>query len=240
MIVDLIDFIKYILTILMLGILGCSSPGLHDIPEVEGWVVDSVTQQPLEGVVVYAIRQTKMPSFAGSEQRDDFTAQEAVTNKDGYFKLPAMGRVVGDGYLDESAPVLKFFKPGYLAETKSNRMGIGKHNYNYDDRLRESDWDGATITLTRYDNIDNKYIEAYNTYVNSIWRAQARTSCSVVTLPVTTRTVISETERIKQILVEDKEKSTSVTISPGILPQLYFDKLKRCAGWEYFNMEYKK
>ena len=57
---------------------------------VEGWVVDSVSGKPIEGVIVVAHWQLKS-GFEGGTPVNELTIVETLTDPSGHYSFPAWG-----------------------------------------------------------------------------------------------------------------------------------------------------
>jgi hypothetical protein len=108
---------------------------------IDGRVVDAASGQPLAGTVVQAVWWTDalpdpativsgiaLGGHGGSDLRVAYI-QEALTDADGRFAIPAFGASDqwSAGTLTAASPVLRFIKPGYLpAATGRARWDAGR------------------------------------------------------------------------------------------------------------------
>ena len=121
-------------------------------------VVDAETKQPLKGVNVIAmwtLTHTNHFALHGGHSYYALEVAEAVTDEDGWFRLPAWGpmsipaEVPATAALPDSAPLLGLFKSGYRYNTVSNHSELPLHSRAAGSR-RVSDWDGKTIEMSRH------------------------------------------------------------------------------------------
>lgn len=86
-------------------------------PEFKGKIVDIETNEPIEGAVVVAVYRTH--SLAVGDSVDyDIGAQEALTDKNGEFRIPSYTTMIQP--LSWSIPTMfTIFKPGYLCNGPS-------------------------------------------------------------------------------------------------------------------------
>jgi hypothetical protein len=98
---------------------GCVSFVRIDGP-YEGWVIDTNTKQPVEGVIVHGdwYKVWGTPGGASSEWYDSV---ETVTDKDGAFKLPGKGLLLLTS-IDELH--LTIFKAGYKQWPPNSWSGL--------------------------------------------------------------------------------------------------------------------
>lgn len=123
---------------------GCATATAYRGAAVEGWVVDSETQRPIENAIVaikWALEGGLHPDVIGS-----LLLQETVTDANGHYAFPAWGPLKAkDGYVTHSAPDIVAFKLGYLP----------KPFWNAHDDWRKplpdplvSRWNGKKLVLT--------------------------------------------------------------------------------------------
>jgi hypothetical protein len=121
---------------------GAAPPDSYSAAEIRGWVIDAETTQPLEGVHVVAQWILNTGMFFHSRRVNRLHIMETVTDARGEFYFPAWGPTPRPTFssLDTADPRLTFFKPGYRALDRSNRIP-------HDGALRTSVWHGETIGL---------------------------------------------------------------------------------------------
>jgi len=113
--------------------------------EVRGKVIDDETGAPLEGTSIVAEWQIYVMGIQ-PHSGDRIKVLEAETNKDGEYVLPAWGPVPRPpwGALMDRSPRIILFKSGYYPKVLVNER-------NSDDMYRESDFNGKTIQLKKFD-----------------------------------------------------------------------------------------
>lgn len=120
--------------LLLLSGVACNASWLFfHKPEFKGKIVDIETNKPIEGAVVVAIYR-KQVIGVGDSVIMDFYAREALTDKDGNFKIPSYTSMIQP--LSWSQPVLfTIFKSGYAslanAAFEDDFSGIGKNDYEF-------------------------------------------------------------------------------------------------------------
>ena len=108
-------------------------------PAFKGKIVDIETNEPIEGVVVVAFYR-KQAISVGDSVTMDFDVQEALTDKNGNFKIPSYTNIIQP--LSWSIPVeFIIIKPGYVCD---GRLG------------REEDFSGSGTTT------DRDYVASWN------------------------------------------------------------------------------
>jgi len=161
----LIIFILFCMTILPLrnafGFILDSSklPDEYTFTEIKGTVIDAETKKPIEGVIVMALWEIEWLGRPGIYYEGGTAkvihAEEAVTDKDGKYTIPAWGAIKRpkEWAFRSFDPSITFFKPGYMLEELNNYFWISswvsrgiKENYTYS-KVRKSYWDGKIIDL---------------------------------------------------------------------------------------------
>ncbi|MEQ1593656.1 MAG: hypothetical protein ABL985_01005 [Casimicrobium sp.] len=93
------------------------SKPLFSEPAVRGKIVDAVTQQPIQGVIVYGFYATTGGGTlaGGSKFGQHVKSFETETDASGVFMLPAWdtGARVISGTMGNKFPMIGFYKPGY-------------------------------------------------------------------------------------------------------------------------------
>jgi hypothetical protein len=123
-----------------------AAPAFYSGAAVRGRVVDAESQHPLEGV--HVVTQTVLSTgILHGEHVVRFHVAETVTNARGEYELPAWGPKARPvlSELDYGDPTLTYFKPGYRPEFRANPAGVPNES-----AVRISQWDGATIPMTRF------------------------------------------------------------------------------------------
>ncbi|HEY2864446.1 MAG TPA: hypothetical protein VGK37_12575 [Casimicrobiaceae bacterium] len=113
--------------------------------EVRGEVVDDETGAPLEGTSIVGEWQIYVMVIQ-PHSGDRIKVIETETNKDGDYVLPAWGPVPRPpwGALLDRSPMIILFKSGYYPKVVVNE-------HNSDDMYRDSDFNGKTIRLRKFD-----------------------------------------------------------------------------------------
>ena len=99
------------------GAAAAPSKPLFSEPAVRGKIVDAVTQQPIQGVIVYGFYATTGGGTlaGGSKFGQHVKSFETETDASGVFTLPAWdtGTRVISGTMGNKFPMIGFYKPGY-------------------------------------------------------------------------------------------------------------------------------
>ena len=101
--------------------------------EIEGWVIDSNTGQPIEGVIVLAHWQLR-GGFT-NKPLQELKVFEDVTDSKGRYFFPAWGpKFAFLGSLDSRSPAVYMFKPGFevlvINNTSADGWGYTRFSYN--------------------------------------------------------------------------------------------------------------
>ena len=132
---------------------------------IEGSVADAETGRPLEGVIAVAHWRLN-GGFEGGTPIKELQILEAVTDPNGRYSFPAWGpRFASTGYLEEYAPSILFFKPGYKFLRVNN-----DHWYPGRDMSR-SDWNGRTVKLERFRGTLPEYAQHMSPFNDELWIA---------------------------------------------------------------------
>jgi len=86
--------------------------GVHISREIKGAILDEITAQPIEGVIVTATWELEA-MFTGSGV-GMLEASEVLTDNQGRYTIPAWGPKFYADRLERDQPVIRFFKPGYI------------------------------------------------------------------------------------------------------------------------------
>ncbi|MEW6078556.1 MAG: hypothetical protein AB1724_12135 [Thermodesulfobacteriota bacterium] len=103
------------LSVGVLSVTECEAVLIFHKPAYQGKIIDMETKEPLEGVVVVAVYQIEsIFGYPGGGWGKDIHAQEVLTDKDGFFRIPPCTRLVG---LNSKAAETQFiiYKPGYAS-----------------------------------------------------------------------------------------------------------------------------
>lgn len=128
--------VRFVVSIIMVFLFsGCASMLRIDGP-YEGKVIDSITKQPLEGVVIHGTWY-KVQLGGAHEYYDSY---EVLTDKNGEFKIPGKGLLV----LSEIEDVtLLIFKAGYKQWTPNSWSGLKEARWENDEIV----WNGKKGTF---------------------------------------------------------------------------------------------
>jgi hypothetical protein len=148
--------IKLIILLAMLSLTtACTSlPRIYSGEDVHGWVIDSETKEPVEGVVVVEV--WKLEGGWHSDHTANIHIAETVTDNEGYYMFPDWGpKFTVDGAMSETAPYLIFYKFGYNWVGKLNSV-VG--NLNPDNSVSEHT--GKKIELKKFEGPPSEYYDA--------------------------------------------------------------------------------
>ena len=143
------------------------SKPLFSEPAVRGKIVDAVTQQPIQGVIVYGFYATTGGGTlaGGSKFGQHVKSFETETDASGVFTLPAWdtGTRVISGTMGNKFPMIGFYKPGYdlwydnlssIAQYRP-KSGIAGTEVEIKDGVR--DWTKFPHRLPRITNERDRY-----------------------------------------------------------------------------------
>lgn len=138
--------------------------------DMHGAVVDSATGNPIEGAVVLAYwnLHDKDGGLCGNAEN----LQEAVSDKDGNYRIPGFNvRAVCDGF-NSSDPSLYVFKPGYAFQALSNvSHGEPFPGFSVGMKAYSSDWSNWVIVLAKYpQKLGQSDPKPYDAYAGSLTR----------------------------------------------------------------------
>jgi hypothetical protein len=131
---------------------------------IEMRVVDSNTSQPIKGVIVVAHWSLSRGSIGGNVETGTLEVLETVSDNDGRLYFPEWGPLISTtGYLDYRGAQLIFFKRGYyfLATQNTDTTWRAKHP-------DQSQWNGKTIQLTKFDKSFPEYAEHVAKYAREL------------------------------------------------------------------------
>jgi hypothetical protein len=131
----------------------CSESGYRG-DSIEGEVIDASDGRPLEGVVVVALWE--LVSGIHNSQQGILRADEAVTNANGYFNMPAWGPIeTAEGRLRTTSPVLVFYRRGYYSLVETNDIYDPDHK----PEIWRSEHNGNRFGLTPFEGTLQEYAE---------------------------------------------------------------------------------
>lgn len=165
-----------------LAAVGCQQPQrTYSADSVYARVVDADTGKPLEGVAVVAYWELYQGSITGDGMPcGAANVEEAVTDKDGEFRIPGWGPVKGScGRMRNGNPLVYFFKPGYLYLRKSSGVGL---DYTKEVSVAQVWWNGQTIKMNKYPNLD---LHAYGlgSYADNFYTLNSMLENFIVDMP---------------------------------------------------------
>ena len=185
-----------LLLLLFVSITPCSASWLlFHKPEFKGKIVDIETKEPIEGAVVVAIYR-KQVIGVGDSVTMDFDAREAVTDKDGSFRIPSYTTLIQP--LSWSIPTeFIIFKPGYVCDGTLGREDDFSGTGTVSDREYTASWNSnlkyrisrGGIVMLRKVTGKNR-LESYNNF-------DSRISLYQKELPVINTSIKSEDEIAK-------------------------------------------
>jgi hypothetical protein len=184
---------------LLLMALAIPVPGLsfvYSAKEIEGWVIDAESKQPLEGVNVVAHWVLSFGMEGG--QQTDLMLMETVTDKSGRYYFPAWGPepvpagLPWEARMKNQDPAIIFFKSGYAWNGVSNK-GIWP-NPDYGSPVRTSDWNGKTIELKKFQGD----LKQYGSFTNGVLTGVSYGRCDWKKIPRMIVTLTRESQRLKQ------------------------------------------
>ncbi len=104
--------IVFLLLIALLPTLSCAEEDKVFRGPWKGRVIDAETKQPIEGAAVVAVRHKSKASPAG-QLTSFLEAKETLTDKNGYFIIPAYKPINIPLFREIRIPKFTIFKPGY-------------------------------------------------------------------------------------------------------------------------------
>ena len=129
---------------------GACSRNTYSGESIDATVVDDSTGEPLQDVAVVAYWELHGGSITGdSLPCGAANVEEAVTDKDGKFHIPAWGPLKGNCEMIDGYPFVYVFKPSYEYLGLSNRTTTARPV-----SVSRSDWNGQTIRLKRFPDMD--------------------------------------------------------------------------------------
>lgn len=144
----------FVLAVVCIPLWVFGDPPVYFAKEIRGQVVDAETGQALRGVIVVANWQVYAIGIGSGGYGGSINTIEMLTDQEGKYFIPAWGPRPRPllTYLDSRDPELRFFKPNYYPDGRSNAL----HSYENRDTnmVRTSEWDGKVIKLTPFKGND--------------------------------------------------------------------------------------
>ena len=172
---------------------------------IDSQVVDANTGKPIQGAVVVAYWQLRLGSLTGdSLPCGAANVEEAVTDKEGRFRLPGWGPIMPacNGSMNEGDPEMYVFKSGY----HSGRFDNGVSTTNV---VRTgSTWAGRQMKLKKFQKIDYRDLRPLTYYSNfsglnidlSMFVVNMPTQCNWQKIPNMLRILEIERQRFSRAL----------------------------------------
>ena len=221
---------KHLMLFLCVVCVSCASGRVYDIESIQGAVVDADTGNPLEGVVVVAFYEVEKGGWAGSVQTGYLEPVEAVTDSNGHYSMPALGKVDSTrfgGYISKWAPELYFYKFGFSVEMRRNNY----REHDWMDDTRYSEWNSKTIELNRFEGSEEEYVNNISAFSRELEWAMSRIGpCMLIGVPMSLR----ELEKTKTTF--KNPRSYNYVMDSLAL----YDKLEKCHGYKEFINAVKK
>ena len=150
---------------LLLPLPACSF--VYRAEAIEGWVVDSETGKPIEGVILVAHWLLK-GGFEGGNPIKELQVLEAVTDSNGRYYFPAWGpKFALSGNLKSESPEILVFSPGYKALGLSNQWYEGRDSSKFD-------FNKKTTKLVRFKGAPSEYAKDLDRLSDSLFRVGSR------------------------------------------------------------------
>lgn len=146
-----------------------ADPLVYFAKDIRGQVVDDVSGEPLEGVIIVAqwelVREV-IPFLVNESYGDTLKIIEVVSDKEGKYLIPGWGPIPRPLFfhLEEGDPSIEFFKSGYYPNGASNEV---RSQYSRNS-IRRSQWDGKTVRLRKFSGQPQEYIEQDGRFKNEI------------------------------------------------------------------------
>ena len=135
---------------------------MYHAEAIEGRVMDSQTEKPLEGVIVVAHWQL-MGGFEGGVPIKQLQIFEATTDQNGRYQFPAWGpKFAVIGHLGSQSPRILMFKPGYKYLGLDNQWYEGRDSSKFD-------YNKKTVKLDPFKGTPAKYAEHLSSLSSSLW-----------------------------------------------------------------------
>ena len=171
----------------------------YSAKEIEGWVVDAETKQPIEGANVVADWWLKIGKGGRS-----LVLMEAVTDKNGRFYFPAWGPTEipsaypPDARLTNQDPAIRILKIGYRTRALDNELQAWMlDRYQHGPFVRESRWNGKTIELKKFEGDPKAYALSLGMFLTGpSWGR-----CGWTKIPKTMATLVREGEKLDKARV---------------------------------------
>jgi len=185
-----------LLAVVVLPFVACGGMPIYSAAPIEAWVVDSETNQLIEGAVVTANWQLVTGSLAGGEiPKGQLTVMEAVTDKSGHFYFEGWTQPnLATAELRDKDPQILIFKPDYnffsfVSDYSPGRLLLGPN--------RKSAITGRTLRLSKFGGSLEKYADQLSILGTSLENIVS--DCEWKKIPRMVLALDEERKRIKGI-----------------------------------------
>jgi len=172
-----------LLTLVFLGLVACKTlagyPATYSAEDIEAWVIDAETKEPVADVVVVA--RWVLQGGMHTDEVGSLKIMETVTGPDGRFYFPAWGPEFRPPrtFLWNQDPELLIFKPGYrfVSLYNTEHFKARKHG------KRSSTYDGKKIEMERFTRTAEKYVRHLHFLDTSLSWAHRVAECKWKLIP---------------------------------------------------------
>jgi len=165
----------------------CTSlPRYYSGEEVHGWVIDSVTKEPIRDVIVVEIWE--LEGGLHTDHTANIHIAETHTDEKGYYSFSKWGPTFTvDGTMSGSSPHLVFYKFGYDDASRTNAVS---GNLNPDNSI--SEYSGKQIELEKFNGHAKEYHKKLGSIYSVLMLSHYRDSfdCMWVNIPMFTSAMI--------------------------------------------------
>lgn len=143
-------------------------------------VVDADTGKPIQGVAVVAYWELYQGGIAGGGPCVAINVEEAVTDQNGRFRLPAWGPIRGScGVMRNMNPMTYFFKPGYKYLYMPGGIGLDVTRLV---SVAQVDWNGKKLEMQKFQNPD-LHVQTPGGYIDNFDELNLGLRNSIVNMP---------------------------------------------------------
>ena len=195
-------------------------------PDFRARLVDSDTDQPVEGAIVVAHWEI-LGGLEGLNPVGQAKVMEAVTDKNGVISFPSWWRIPRElGGIQNARPELLIFKDGY----KYIRLANETRPTFMDELVLRSDWNGRTLKLERFKGSQQAYAKELARLDSAMYFARWTGNC--------------EWKRTPRMLVAlDRANAEFASMGLELAPRTIHsaadvDDTKQCGSARQFFSEY--